>query len=127
PSLRKEAVRVSIRPARISLRTSDPRIRTRRPPRLATKISRVSAEKASGRLRRLRPGSGAPPACGLLLVTISDAIERFDRVELRVHFAELLAHALDVAVDRAVVDIDLIVIGRVHQRIAALHIAGALG
>ena len=39
---------------------------------------------------------------------------------------ELLAQALDVAVDGAVVDIDLIVVGRVHQGVAALHDAGAL-
>ena len=38
---------------------------------------------------------------------------------------ELLAQPLDVAVDGAVVDIDLVVIGGVHQRVAALHHAGA--
>ena len=41
--------------------------------------------------------------------------------------AELLAHPLDVAVDGAVVDIDLIVVGRIHQVVAALHEAGPLG
>jgi hypothetical protein len=40
-------------------------------------------------------------------VSIADAIQGFDRVELGIDLPELLAHALDVAVDRAVVDIDL--------------------
>jgi DNA-binding response OmpR family regulator len=32
-----------------------------------------------------------------------------------------------VAVDGAVVDVDLVVVGRVHERVAALHDARALG
>src|ERR687895_662981 len=47
----------------------------------------------------LRPGSG-------VAVSVSDAIKRFDLLELAVDLAELAAHALDVAVDRAVVDVD---------------------
>jgi hypothetical protein len=46
--------------------------------------------------------------------------------KLRIHRAHLLAQPLDVAVDGAVIDIDLIVIGHVHQLIAAFHEAGTL-
>src|SRR5690554_5243857 len=60
-------------------------------------------------------------------VAIADAIKRFDRVEAVIDFLEFLAQALDVAVDGAVIHIDLIIIGSIHQRIPALHIAGALG
>src|SRR5215471_8343852 len=59
-----------------------------------------------------------------LLESIADAVERFDHVELVVGTLELLAQPLDVAVDGAVVNVDLIVIGRVHQRVAALDHAG---
>ena len=38
---------------------------------------------------------------------------------------ELLAQPLDVAVDGAVVDIDLVVVGRIHQGVAAFHHARA--
>jgi hypothetical protein len=69
------------------------------------------------------------PASPQLLEAIADAIERFDHLEIVSRpqsVVELLAQALDVAVDGAVVDIDLIVIGRIHQRVAAFHDAGAL-
>src|SRR6476620_10274767 len=61
-----------------------------------------------------------------LLEPVSDAIEGRDHVEARVDRLELLAQALDVAVDRAVVHKDLIVVRGVHQGVAALHHAGAL-
>src|SRR5215472_2315955 len=59
------------------------------------------------------------------LETVADAIERLDHIEIVVALLEFLAQSLDVAVDRAVVDIDLIVVGGVHQRVAALDHAGA--
>src|SRR6185437_15606307 len=73
-----------------------------------------------GRDRAVRRASG-------FAVAVADAIKRFDGVEVRVYLAELLAHPFDVAVDRAVVDVDLIVVGRVHQVVAAFDEAGALG
>ena len=47
--------------------------------------------------------------------------------KLVVRSLELLAQPLDMAVDCAVVDIDLIVVGGVHERVAALHHARAAG
>src|SRR5436190_2418742 len=57
---------------------------------------------------------------------VADAIERLDRVELIVHGAELAAHPFDVAVDGAVVDIDVVLIGDVHQLVAGFHHAWPL-
>src|SRR5919107_3443393 len=63
----------------------------------------------------------------LLGKAVSDAVERLDRVEVAVDLAELAPHALDVAVDGAVVDIDVVLIGDVHQLVARLDDAGPLG
>src|SRR5580704_8514853 len=65
-------------------------------------------------------------AVSVLAISITDAIERFDLCELVVDRLELLAQPLDVAVDGAVVDIDVLAIGRVHQLVAVLDVAGAL-
>src|SRR6185312_9581901 len=58
------------------------------------------------------------------LEAVADAVKRLDHFEVVVDHLEFLAQPLDVAVDGAVVDIDLVVIGGIHQRIAALHHAG---
>src|SRR5687768_6175540 len=62
----------------------------------------------------------------LLGKAVSDAIKRPDRLEAAVDLAELAPHALDVAVDGAVVDIDVVLISDVHQLVARLHDAGPL-
>src|SRR5215217_9043421 len=69
---------------------------------------------------------GGARASGFL-EAVADAVERLDHLELVVDDLELLAQPLDVAVDGAVVDIDLVVIGRLHERVAALDDARALG
>src|ERR1700730_12483157 len=69
---------------------------------------------------RRRPGSG-------VAVSVSDAIERFDLLDLAVDLAELAAHPLDVAVDGAVVDVDRLALGGVHQLVTVLHVARPLG
>src|SRR5688500_16767362 len=61
------------------------------------------------------------------LEPIADTVESFDGFEVIVNLFELLAKTLDVAIDGAVVDIHLIVVGGVHQSIAAFNYAGALG
>ena len=78
---------------------------------------------------RLSPSSNGNPygvSASDLLEAIAHAVERLDHLEIVVDRLELLAQPLDVAVDGAVVDIDLVVIGRVHQRVAALDDARAL-
>ena len=88
-----------------------------------------AAGRASARADRSRRGSSAPgSSCSgdghwallLLLEAVADAVERLDHLEIVVDGLELLAQPLDVAVDGPVVDIDLIVIGRIHQRVARL-------
>src|SRR5262249_38669809 len=99
--------------------------------RLSTSVCRLYApSQHPARARRGAPGpsiflcSAEPlPALGFL-ESIADAIQRFDHIEVVVGPLELLAQSLDVAVDGAVIDVDLIVIGRVHQRVAALDHAG---
>src|ERR1700747_2027762 len=55
-----------------------------------------------------------------LLETIADAVERRNHVEGIVDALELLSQALNVTVNGAVVDIDLVVVGRIHESVAAL-------
>ena len=50
----------------------------------------------------------------LFLEAIANAIEGFDHFEFVIDGFEFLAQPLDVTVDIAVVNIDLIVIGRIH-------------
>lgn len=79
--------------------------------------------------------AGARPCVGMVALrpvldlseAVPHAIERLDHIELVVDRLELLAKALDVAVDRAIVHVDLLVIGRIHQRIAAFNDARPLG
>src|SRR5579883_291910 len=77
----------------------------------------------TSRISPLRAGDG-----GLVIaVAISNAIESFYLDEVIVDGLELFAQPLDVAVDRAVIDIDVLAIGAVHQLIAALDVARAQG
>src|SRR5271156_3725906 len=144
-------VRASMMSARNWLSSRKPTTRTTSPPRFSVTMRRVSEEenrastarrshRARRRQRALRQRAPAEvdiaSRCASLLISwrlrrsgfpeaISDAIERFDHFEFRLDDLELLAQALDVAVDRAIVDIDLIVVGRVHQGVAALDDTGS--
>src|SRR4028118_1281105 len=51
---------------------------------------------------------------------VSDAVERLDPLELGIHHPELAPHPLDVAVDRAIVHVDVVLIGDIHQLVAVL-------
>src|SRR5690606_221784 len=78
---------------------------------------------------RIGRGNAIParPARSDFAEAVTDAVKRLDHVEVLVDGLELLAQALDVAVDRAVVDIDLLVISRIHKRVPALDHAWPLG
>jgi len=51
-------------------------------------------------------------------ITVADAVDRLDGVESGVDIPEFLADALDVAVDRPVIDIQYLAIGEIHQLFA---------
>src|SRR5205823_13185175 len=63
-----------------------------------------------------------PGFVSAVAVSITDAIESFDLAEFGIDRLELLAQALDVAVDGAVIDVDMLAIGRVHQLIASFDV-----
>src|ERR1700730_10469683 len=67
--------------------------------------SPVQGPAVHGRLRKTR---------ALFLETITYAVQRLDHIEIVVAGLELLAQPLDVAVDGAVVDIDLVGVRRRH-------------
>src|SRR5215204_1341837 len=69
--------------------------------------------------------AGSLAAASHLLEAITDAIERLDHVEVIIGLFKFLAQALDMAVDGTVVDIDLIVVSRIHESVAAFHHTGA--
>src|SRR3977135_161823 len=67
-----------------------------------------------------------PGFVSAVAVSITDAIESFDLAEFGIDRLELLAQALDVAVDRAVIDVDMLAIGRVHPLIAIFDVPRTL-
>src|SRR5437868_3711023 len=88
-------------------------------------VSRLSARIRCLRLKRADHLSRRS-ASSWLVEPVSDAIERVDRVEGGIDGAELAPDALDVAVDGAVVDIDIVAIGDVEQLVAGFYDSGAL-
>src|SRR6187401_1979697 len=82
----------------------------------------IEARASPGRQFNASPGS-CQTGSGFL-EAVADTVQGLDHVEVVVGDLELLAQPLDVAVDGAIVDIDLVVIGCVHQRVAAFHHAG---
>src|SRR3546814_3301598 len=57
--------------------------------------------------------------------TVAHAVKRLDRAEIFVDGPEFAPKALDVAVDGTIVDIDVVLIGYVHQLVARFDDAGA--
>src|SRR5690606_24329821 len=113
---------------RASIRPRFHSFSSRAPPNRISRLSRLRARMKPPRRdppkrKRRRAGASSDSA---LAVAVTDAIQGLDSVELGVDHAELLSHPFHMAADGAVVDIDLIVIGGVHQIVAALHEAGML-
>src|SRR6187431_2321110 len=91
------------------------------------KIAKILTARMRWRSVKRRDQRSPSSRSSFLCKAVSNAIERLDRLELAVDLAELAPHALDVAVDGEVVDIDVVLIGDVHQLIARLDHAGSLG
>src|SRR5579884_2235775 len=88
--------------------------------------SPVSGAGTASRGSAAAVGSASAGAGSAVAVSIADAIERFDLRELAVDRLEFLAEPLDVAVDRAVIDVNVLAIGRVHQLVAVLDVTRPL-
>src|SRR4051794_25715388 len=74
-----------------------------------------------------RPDQRTARSCSSFLSkAVPDPIERLDRLELRIGGAELAPQPFDVAVDGTIVDIDVVLIGDVHQLVPRFHHAGPL-
>src|SRR5438552_17766324 len=67
-------------------------------------------------------GDAGAAAGSTVAVSIPDAIECFDLREIRIDVLKFLAQALDVTVDRPVVDVDVLAVGRIHQLIAVFDV-----
>ena len=63
----------------------------------------------------------------LLLEPVTHPIECFDHIKRIFSLLELFAQALDVAVDCTVIDVYLIVVGCIHQGVAAFNHTGPGG
>src|ERR1700733_10887636 len=98
--------------------------------RLTARTRRVSENWPKRERRHClanQPSRTRGRARSVFLVTITDTVERLDMGEVVVDYLELLAQPLDVAVDRPVVDIDVLAIGGIHQLVAVLDVTGPLG
>src|ERR1700676_5467370 len=92
--------------------------------RLSENCPKVRGRRRSRRTPRAAPFT--PGGRGTLisgfLVSVTNAIEGLDMAEIVVDHLELLSQPLDVAVDGAIVDIDMLAIGRIHQLVAVLDV-----
>src|SRR5580658_647211 len=97
--------------------------------RLTASTRRVSENFPNGERRQNRanqPRCAGARSRSAFLLTITDTVPGLDMGEIVVDDLELLAQPLDVAVDRAVVDIDVLAIGGIHQLVAVLDVTGPL-
>src|SRR6185437_2263165 len=103
---------------------------------LTARMRRVSGDRCQ-RARTPKRGRGVAGARGfargsattaasrglVVAVTVSNAIQSLDLSEIGVDDLELFAQPLDVAVDGAIIDVDVLAVSAVHQLIAAFDVA----
>src|SRR3954463_2097127 len=96
---------------------------------LPARMARAKMLTARIRWRSIqRPDQRSARSCSSFLSkAVSDPVKRLDPPEAGIDCPELAPQTFDVTVDRAVVDIDVLLIGDVHQLVPRLHDAGALG
>src|SRR5258708_13871299 len=83
-------------------------------------------------MKRRSKMSAATAACpkaasattSLFLEPVAHPIERFDHVERIYGLLEFLSQSLDVTVDCTIIYINLIIVGAIHQGVAAFDHAG---
>jgi hypothetical protein len=88
----------------------------------------LPASSANGKMliAKIRAASGslpdqrsARPGGSSFAEAVSGAIECINSVECLIYHAKFATNAFDVAVNRPVIDIDIVLVGRIHQLIAA--------
>src|ERR1700722_19566753 len=84
--------------------------------------NRPSAAVSHGRAGAEEPASAADARSGVA-VAVANPIKRFDLRKILIDHFELLAQTFDMAVNRAIVDINVLAIGAIHQLIATLDVA----
>src|SRR5712671_3696762 len=97
--------------------------------RSSTRIVPVSFASLRPAMSARPPGKAGCARSGELhfLEAIADAVERLNHIEVVVALLEFFAQALDVTVDRASVDINLVVVSGGHEGVAALDDPGPGG
>src|SRR5690606_4645291 len=85
-------------------------------------VSDQRADQTSG-----RSSAAASRLSALVSKTVSGTIKGRDRIEIGVDLAKFAAQTLDMAVDGAIVDIDIVLIGRIHQLVATAYDSRAAG
>src|ERR1700730_7706898 len=91
------------------------------------RVSRDSRRRRAGAATGAASCSRCGGVCGFasaIAVAIADAIKSFDLAKARIDRLELLPQPLDMAVDGAVVHVNVLAIGAVHELIAALDMPG---
>jgi hypothetical protein len=82
----------------------------------------LAADRGAEGCSATAEGDAGAAAGSTVAVSIPDAIECFDLREIRIDVLEFLAQAFDVTVDRPVVDINVLAIGRIHQLVAVFDV-----
>src|SRR3569623_2129576 len=95
---------------------------------LPARMARAKTLTARMRWRSVhRSRQRGPCSSSFLGKSVPHAVKRLARLELALDLPELASQPLDMAVDGAIVDIDIFLIGDVHQLVARLHHPWALG
>src|SRR5579862_925732 len=121
------AIRSSTNPSRPDCTSSTPAIMIASATALKKMICQERPEMPRRGAFAMPPSRVTLCASSAFPISVTDTIERLDGIELVTDCLEFLAQSLDMAVDRAVVHVDLVVVSRVHQVVAAFHKSWSLG
>src|SRR5207248_1511541 len=120
------AMRSSTRPSRPDCTSNTPAIMIASATALKKLICHDKPEMRRRGVSAIPLSDDALRALSAFPVAVTDTIERLNGIEVVIGSLEFLAQTLDVAVDRAVVHVHLVVVRRIHQIVAALHKTGPL-
>ena len=102
-------------PSNASARTLTARMRRVSGDRCQRTRTRKRGRRVAGARGFARGSAAAAASSGLVVaVTVSNAIQGFDLCEIGIDGLELLTQPLDVAVDGAIVNVDVLAVSAVH-------------